>query len=350
MVTASSDEQIIDAWLARSGKSKHTVRNAQKEVTRFLMWCQSRGKGLRQVRYEDFTAYSAFLAEPLPADVWVSATHWPRSDPRWRPFAGPLAETSHRQAIAFIKALFYWAHAAQYLTANPAALLGKMISSDNEPVERYLPIEAISMMIEACNRMPTEKPTQLLRRARARFLVKLFYLTGARLNEAVTANMTSIRRDDSGKYWFHVVGKGRKKGKMPVMADLLNEFKRYRKAYGLDPLPAASDKTALILTTRGEHKRATDNSVFKAMKIILKGAADVAAELNEDGVAERLTLASTHWLRHSAFTHQADAGVPLKTIQKNARHSSLTTTSRYLHKDDDVRHAETVAAVKIPAL
>lgn len=350
MISAENDDQLIVAWLSRSGLSENTIRSAKKETIRFLMWCRSENKTFRQVRYEDFISYSAFMLDPQPADRWVCATRWPQSHPEWRPFAGPLSIASHRQALAYIKALFYWASAAQYLNSNPAGLLGKINQQSESLVERYLPIEAISMMMESCNRMPADKPAAALRRARARFLVKLLYLTGARLNEVTSANMASIRLDDGGKVWFHVVGKGNKKGKMPVSTDLLNEFKRYRKAFGLAPLPLATDKLPLILTTRGALARAKNNTVFRAVRTIMAGAAVVALEMDEDGIAKRLLQASSHWLRHSAFTHQADAGVPLKTIQNNARHSSLATTSRYLHKDDDVRHAETVGAMKIPAL
>ncbi|NHZ83401.1 tyrosine-type recombinase/integrase [Massilia sp. CCM 8695] len=64
-------------------------------------------------------------------------------------------------------------------------------------------------------------------------------------------------------------------------------------------------------------------------------------------IADRLASASTHWLRHSSLTHQANGGVPLKTVQHNARHASIKTTGRYLHKDDAERHAETVATMAI---
>lgn len=350
MISATTDEQLVDAWLSRSGLADTTIRNARKETGRFMMWCGARGKQLRQVRFEDFVAYSAFMLDPQPAEDWVCATRWPKTDDRWRPFAGPLSDASHRQALAYIKALFYWATAAQYLVANPAGLLGKLNPPADAQVERYLPVEAIAMMMEACLRMPSDQPAAALRRARARLLVKLLYLTGARLDEVASANMTAIRSDDSGKVWFHVVGKGNKKGKMPVSRDLLGEFKRYRVAFGLAPLPPVDEVLPLLLTTRGPLRRATNNAVYSAVRLILRGAADVALELGEDATAARLGKASTHWLRHSAFTHQADAGVPLKTIQNNARHSSLATTSRYLHKDDDVRHAETVGAVKIHAL
>lgn len=348
LIAATTDEQLVAAWLARSNLSETTIRNCRKEATRFLWWCRSRGQCLHDVRYEDLAAYSAFLADPKPAEAWVCAIRWPRTDPRWRPFAGPLSVVSHRQALAYVKGLFNWATAAQYLTSNPAGLMGKLKMPDGA-IERYLPVPAIAMMMEAIDRMPTDTPTATLRRARARLLVKLLYLTGARLNEVVTADMRSIRQDDAGRTWFHVVGKGSRKGKMPVSADLLAEFIRYREAFGLAPLPVL-DNGPLILTTRGDLARAADSTVFKAVRSVLRGAADVALELGKTAVADRLLLASTHWLRHSAFSHQADAGVPLKTIQNNARHASLATTSRYLHKEDDARHAETLGAISIPRL
>lgn len=48
--------------------------------------------------------------------------------------------------------------------------------------------------------------------------------------------------------------------------------------------------------------------------------------------------------RHTAATHQADAGNDLRFIQKNLRHASLETTAIYLHADDDRRHEATTAS------
>jgi integrase/recombinase XerD len=350
LISATTDDQVIAAWLGRSGLSIKTVANARKEVERFVMWCNYRGKGLRQVRYEDFTAYSMFMQNPQPADVWVSATRWPRQHKNWRPFSGALAGISQRQALAFIKGLFNWAIAAQYLTSNPAGLLGKMSPPQEATIERYLPIDGIAMMMESCSRLPDETQAEKLRKARARFLIKLLYLTGARLDEVANASMGSIRRDDHGDLWFHVLGKGKKKGKMPVSSDLFNEFKRYRKAYGLPATTSPLDGTPLIFTSHIVRDRATNGAIYKMVGSVLSGASDIALELDEPEISERLLQASPHWLRHSIFSHQADAGVPLKTIQLNARHSSLATTSRYLHKEDKVRHAETIKAVKMPTL
>jgi site-specific recombinase XerD len=57
--------------------------------------------------------------------------------------------------------------------------------------------------------------------------------------------------------------------------------------------------------------------------------------------ADLLEKASAHWLRHSAGSHMADSKVDLRTVRDNLGHASLTTTSIYLHVDDDRRHQET---------
>lgn len=63
----------------------------------------------------------------------------------------------------------------------------------------------------------------------------------------------------------------------------------------------------------------------------------LAAE-REPAQAERLAAASTHWLRHTAASHQLEAGVPLLVVSQNLRHASIQTTRKYLHTEDDARH------------
>jgi hypothetical protein len=45
--------------------------------------------------------------------------------------------------------------------------------------------------------------------------------------------------------------------------------------------------------------------------------------------------ASAHWPRHSVGSHMADQKVDLRLVRDNLGHASLTTTSLYLHIDDD---------------
>lgn len=350
LVAASDDAQLVAAWLSRPGLSPRTVRHAGKEAERFLLWCGTRGQRLRDVRFEDLAAYSAFVMDPQPAARWIARTRFRRIDPRWRPFAGPLSVASHRQAIIILKGLFRWAKAAQYLAADPAALLGRMTVPQAETVTRFLPPSAIALMLGAAERMPGATAGQALRRARSRFLVKLFYLTAARLGEVAGADMGGIRLDHLGHWWLHVVGKGRKLGQIPAPADLVAEFVLYRHAFGLPPLPVPGDTSPLILTTTGAARRASEGAIAKMVAKVMTAAAELARALGNYDAAARLDLASPHWLRHSSLTHQVDAGVALKTVQLNARHASIAVTGRYVHKENAARHAETVDALRIDPL
>lgn len=347
LTRAATDDELVALWLRRPNLSPRTVRNARKEAERFLFWIRTRGLSLRTVAYEDLVAYAGFLADPQPAEQWIRAERYARTDPRWRPFCGPLAEVSQVQALVILKGMFRWARAAEYLEHNPASLLGSMRVVPDETVSRFLPPVGISLLLAAADELPAGTPAAALRRARARFLVQAFYLTGVRLSELTGADMRSMRRDDAGAWWLHVLGKGRRRGVVPAPAALLDEYRAYRRAYGLPPMPAVGESLPLILSSRGRLRRMSHSAVAEAVLLVMRGAVAMAIARGQHELADRLEQASTHWLRHSALTHQVDSGMPLKTVQKNGRHASISTTGRYVHKEDATRHAETVAAVRI---
>ncbi|MDT4781346.1 Tyrosine recombinase XerC [compost metagenome] len=54
-----------------------------------------------------------------------------------------------------------------------------------------------------------------------------------------------------------------------------------------------------------------------------------------------LASASAHWLRHTAGSHMTDQQVDLRFVRDNFGHSSLSTTSGYLHSEEDARHEAT---------
>lgn len=54
-------------------------------------------------------------------------------------------------------------------------------------------------------------------------------------------------------------------------------------------------------------------------------------------LAEKLSRASPHWMRHTHATHALARGAELTTVRDNLRHASVSTTSLYLHTDDRQR-------------
>ena len=104
LVDAQTDSELARAYLLHAEGAPTTLKSTTTEVGRFLLWCQAHGKVLAAIRVEDLLASTTCLRVPQPAAQWISATRWPRRDPRWRPFAGPLGEPSIRQAFRVAKA------------------------------------------------------------------------------------------------------------------------------------------------------------------------------------------------------------------------------------------------------
>ena len=63
--------------------------------------------------------------------------------------------------------------------------------------------------------------------------------------------------------------------------------------------------------------------------------------------AALLASASAHWLRHTAGSHMTDQQVDLRYVRDNFGHQSISTTSGYLHSEEDARHEATQARHRI---
>ena len=87
----------------------------------------------------------------------------------------------------------------------------------------------------------------------------------------------------------------------------------------------------------------TRAALHSIVKKVFEGAAERLRLRGDEHVvrADLLERASAHWLRHTAGSHMADQQIDLRLVRDNLGHESLSTTSQYLHVDDDRRHKET---------
>jgi site-specific recombinase XerD len=342
---AQTDAEIAREFIGNGELSPKSIANSQKELFRFLTWCREEAKKtLSQLNVADLNAYKEFLRNP-PAD-WISKTKWPRSDPRYRPFTGPLSDPSRRQAMIAVKGLLAFAEQTGYLRRNPAALVRNVRTPTASRITRYLTPEAIALAVDTVSRRVPDSPAALRRRERDRFLLVAFAHTGARLNEIVGASMGAIYSEGGGRWWLDVLGKGNKPRRLPVPDDMLEAWRRYREAFGLPPHAARADRTPLVLSSRSRAvTRLTDEAASDAIKAIFAEAALAADAAGKADLAASLRHASAHWLRHSMLTNHANNGVQLKTLQDTAGHANIATTAGYLHKTDNERYDEIIASV-----
>lgn len=333
-IAADNDRQAIETWLSEFHDSPQTVRHYRKEAERLLLWALiERNKALSSLTREDCLAYQDFLADPQPGTLWCGPKA-PRFSPQWRPFLGPLQPSSIRTALLVINSLFSYLVKAGYLSGNPLALLkrrGRKGAPLQQNVERFIEHDQWQMLMETVEALEKSTERQRQHYERTRFLVALLYLLSPRVNEVASHTMGSFI-ERRGRWWWQVVGKGAREARVPVNQDMLNALQRYRLFMGLSPLPAPGETTPLIMSLKGT-SGITDNMIYRIVKDLVIRAAE-RLEPTDPYNAAKLRRASTHWFRHTSITHQADAGIDLNYLRRNARHAKLDTTGLYLHAEE----------------
>jgi integrase/recombinase XerD len=349
-ISAANDLDAIRVWLARFTDTKTTFDNYRKEAERLLLWSiVELAKPLSSLTHEDLLVYQHFLADPQPPAVWVAGggRKHPRTDARWRPFYGPLSPASQRQAMVILNVMFAWLVQAGYLAGNPLSLSRQRARKAPPRITRYLEPELWQEVKAYIGSMPRETTREHFHYDRVRWLFTLLYLGGLRITEvgANTMGRFFSRRDAAGRdrWWLEVTGKGDRERLVPATAEMMTELTRYRRTQDLSAHPLPGEDTPLVLPVGEARKPLTRAALHKIVKEVFAGAATrlrAGGESNAER-ASRLEQASAHWLRHSAGSHMADQQVDLRLVRDNLGHASLTTTSQYLHVDDDRRHRET---------
>ena len=338
-IKANNDLQALQVWLDEFRDSPQTQRHYRKEAERLLLWALlERGKPLSGLLREDCILYEAFLADPQPRQRWCGSRA-PRFSPQWRPFLGPLGPTSRRTAMVVVNALFSYLVEAGYLAANPLALMRRRTHqtlSHDGALERYFDQNQWQILLATVDDLPQDTERQQQHYERTRFLVALLYLMSPRVNEVASHTMSSFI-NTRGRWWWKITGKGNRTGRVPVNTDMLKALQRYRLFLGLPALPSAGETTPLIMSLKGTTS-ISDNMVYRIIKELLNRAA-AKLEATDSYSADTLRKASTHWFRHTSISHQADAGIELQYLRRNARHVKLETTGLYLHAEEEAWHS-----------
>ena len=340
-ISADTDWQAIQCWLNEFYDSPQTLRNYRKESERLLLWAvNQRRKALSDLGREDFQLYQEFLADPQPSNIWCGPRA-ERTSLKWRPFKGPLSESSQRQALIIVNALFSYLVDAGYLAGNPLSLIRrrnrKLRPQADQAIsqQRYLDHKTWSLLKGHLANQPSDTPKQRNHYQRNRFLFHLLYLMAPRVSEVSSHSMNSFRLY-RGQWWWFVLGKGEKQGKIPASDEMLGALMQYREHLGLTPLPEENDTTPLLRSISGG-KGISANMVYRQVKSVVKEAAE-AIRLDNPIQASTLEKASTHWFRHTSVTHGDDAGIELKYLTRSARHEKIETTAIYQHAEDDKWH------------
>ncbi|MDZ7852903.1 MAG: site-specific integrase [Halomonas sp.] len=344
-ITAGSDVEAVAQWLDEYRSSPRTQRAYRREAQRLLLWLAEQGRGLDALRREDLDLFESFLADPRPAERWIGPVR-SRRDPRWRPFRGPLSPASRRQSLVILQGMFAWLVEAGWIGHNPFRLMrDKRRRLDNRQgsIERYLERPLWDWLWGWLNRpaKQDDSPRRRYELTRRRLLFGFAYLLAPRISEMSAARMNDFQRRE-GRWWWNVVGKGDKVARIPVPPDMMDLVGEWRRTLDLSTDPQPDDASPLLRALDGR-RGLGDNRLYRLVCDGFREAAEaLEREAGNDAQGEvlRLRQATPHWLRHTALTHQAQAGVELRYLAATARHSRLDTTARYLHAEDEEWHRQ----------
>ncbi|QOR40866.1 site-specific integrase [Billgrantia diversa] len=344
-IAAGSDAEAVAQWLAEFRASPQTLRAYRREAERLLLWLGREGRSLTELRRHDLDAYEAFLAAPSPHQLWVGPSR-PRHSPDWRPFRGPLSPASRRQSLIILQGMFTWLVEAGWVSHNPFRLMrDKRRRLDNRQpgIDRYLERPLWEWLWQWLTRPQQGNISVRERYIRHRRIIifGFAYLLAPRISEMAAAEMGDFFRRE-GRWWWHVVGKGDKTARIPVPDDMLALLGGWREMLGLAPEPLPGEEGAVLRGLNGQ-RGLGDNQLYRLIRDAFRQAADaLEAEAGEKAMSQvaRLRDATPHWLRHTALTHQAQAGVELRYLASTARHSRLDTTAQYLHAEDEEWHRQ----------
>lgn len=355
-----------DADVAPGARNCATARNYRREASRFLLWLRiERGADLTRASLADGLAYRAFLADPQPRDRWCSARRALVGSPDWRPFEGPLATGSRRQALVILRGMFRFLQDQRYLAGNPFTGVspprGPALAVDTgRSLTRAQWIEVeheLETRAAAIGAKPPQAWSERERRdAQLAWVVRFLYATGLRRAEVSSIDCGDLRWVDGeecgwnaqgedgtqqGGWVVDVVGKRGKRRLVPVPADLLGSLGDLLECDGGSRDPGDDPDRPLLLRfdTRGcrdayaGRARLSGQGLYRQLKDLFQS---VGGRLEREGRrrdAQALHQASTHWLRHSFGSHAVADGVPLDVVRASMGHSHLAVTSVYVRTE-----------------
>ena len=255
------------------GKSQHTQRYYKTDTVRFFKFVK---KPLRQIILTDLQNFSDSLDSE------------------------DLTDGSKRRILSSVKSLISFAHKLGYLPFDISRPLILPTPKDTL-AERILSENEVKRIISSENH------------PRNNLILKTLFITGIRVSELCSLKRKDLKeRTDGGQ--MTIYGKGSKTRVVLIPEPLWSDLMEHGNG--------CSDESA-VFRGRKNSKQLHHTTILR----IVRKAAQKA------GVNKPV---SPHWMRHVNSSLAIENKAPLHVVQASLGHSSIQTTSRYLHvKPDD---------------
>lgn len=264
-------------YLARVGKSPHTVKAYGHDMATFARW-------LEQTIGEDF--------DPRAVDS--------RDIQEYRGYLmrrGKTPATINRRLIA-LRGFFRWAKQAGLAEENPFDVIEKvLIKQQQDTAPRWLDRQDQLALLRAVRKSRSKRDLAI---------IQTLLGAGLRISELAALKVSDMEISDR-KGWLHVrEGKGRKARDIPLDNKTRQALSNYLEERQAD----ASER--LFLGQRGPLSEA-----------------GISYLVTKYAYQARLEDCTSHTLRHTFAKNLVDAGTPLDQVATLLGHESLDTTRVY---------------------
>lgn len=271
---ADSDATLIVSWL-RTKESPGTRKVYADHIETFRQW---RDVPLHSLTVDDLLDYRDYLTTV------------------------GLAIATQALMMNAVKSLLRYGQRSGYLQFNVGEAV-KAPKVEKTLAERILPEWQVMALLN-------HKDLSL----RDRVLLRLLYASGGRVSEIVNLRWRNVQPNgDSGQ--ITVVGKGNKTRAIKLSKDTWAVLVQFMP-------PGATLIDFVFQSQRRKGQEARNGQLDRtAVNKIVKNAGKLI------GVSKL----SPHWFRHAHASHALDKGATVAVVQATLGHTSLVTTSNYLH-------------------
>ncbi|MGE7983710.1 tyrosine-type recombinase/integrase [Solibacillus sp. NPDC093137] len=234
---------------------------------------------------------------------------------------------------SFLKQLLEWEYIDRPLYAY---MKGFSVSKADRP-NRDIGPEHVKLLLDTFNEM-NHVPM---------FTFTLFLVTtGIRNDELCKLRIADIHKDNltqDGGYYIHIIAKGNKQRKIPLLPKTLQAIREFRAIRGLDPIETAEPNSPVFSTNRGKaYSPSYFDQYFKSQLALLPIEAkekldELCTYFEHENVHDRTSnriekriKITPHGLRHAFAIISRKSGVDVDSIKDSLGHSDRKTTEIYL--------------------
>lgn len=286
--------ELAARWLATKTRSVHTRRAYGRDLAGWLAWCAEHDLGPLDARDEHAGMWAISLSNASASPATVA------------------------RKLSSLSGWYGWLVRNGYTGRNPADGLDRPHVDPDATSTPGLTREQAAALLDAADHFGGAQ------RLRSAALVAMLLFTGARVSEALAADVADIG-ESRGHRVITVTRKGGKRQDLVIPAPAVERLDAYLASRSdIDRRPAlrgdgsAAPERPLFATSSGRHMLPDD------VRRLLAGLGR-RAEFGED-LIRRL---GPHVMRHGFATLALDAGVPLRDVQDAMGHADPRTTRRY---------------------